>query len=92
MISQRLDYFAFIVGKKLGGHNAKILDIGILTTQYLMLFYKQASPAYTAINRQPPTGRLLGNPVNHFQTASYHSLLKIFLLCKDKLPHYYIFA
>jgi hypothetical protein len=30
MIAQCLDYFAFIVGEKLGGHDAKILDIGIL--------------------------------------------------------------
>lgn len=29
MIAQRLNYFAFIVGKKLGGHDANILDIGI---------------------------------------------------------------
>ena len=29
MIPQCLNYFAFIVGKKLGGHAAKILDIGI---------------------------------------------------------------
>ena len=29
MIAQRLNYFAFIVGKKLGGHDANILEIGI---------------------------------------------------------------
>jgi len=38
MISQCLNYFAFIVGEKLGGHDTKILDIGIWILNTACLF------------------------------------------------------